>query len=51
MTVPPAPPPVEPDRQEYVEEVRTPGGVYQRQVVRDEAAERYQATPARGPLR
>jgi hypothetical protein len=41
MTVPPTPPPDVPDREEYVEEVRGPGEVYQRQVVRDQSAERY----------
>jgi uncharacterized membrane protein YagU involved in acid resistance len=43
MTLPPNPPPAEgpPDREEYIEEVVTPGQVQQRHVVRDEGSERY----------
>jgi uncharacterized membrane protein YuzA (DUF378 family) len=45
MTLPPNPPPGEPlpDREEYVEEVVSPGEVQQRHVVHDEATERYAA--------
>ncbi len=38
---PPQGPPDEPDRARYIQEVRAPGEVYQRQVVSDRALERY----------